>query len=935
MSRTPAAGVFGRDEDLGAVQALLSAMQEGPTGLVLTGAPGIGKTTLWQRGVDDAQQRFGRVLLHRSAEAEASLSFTGLSDLVGPVLDRVRTSLAPLRRQALEVALLLAEPGERPPDPRAIGLALLDTLHALAAEGPVLVALDDVQWLDASSAAVMQIALRRLRGAPVGVLATLRSQPGPVNPFALDRALPQERVEQRSLGALSLDALDQLLRERIDLELTPAELASVQETSGGNPYFALELGRELVRTKSRPVPGRSLRVPESLQQLLGDRLDRSPPEAMDVLLPAAALAQPTVELVAAVHGEPARALEALDAAAREGLIELEGPRIRFAHPLLASVCYDRAPFGRRRATHAALAEVVADVEERARHLARAADAADATVASALESAADHAAKRGATQAAAELSELASELTPREDPQGRRRRLLGAAGYHRLAGHGERAVALLEPLLAEVPSGVERADILFALVVTMRGQTLEKIELIEEALANAVDDDVRCTQFLAHRMGTHLWNADVPAALADGKAALEKAERLADPALLAITIGRIGTVEAYAAQITPGLLERGAEVEERHGLVLEYTNSPLYALTRLRMRLGEIDRPRAVLESLEANATARGDEHSRVMLQWTLAMLEWSAGSWEQALGHCEAAHRLTKETQYPHALAWVGRVKALVEADLGLVDEARASVAEGLAFTRSTGNEFSTIHCLSALGRLELAIGDLEAAAAHLRPLPGRLLAGGIDDPTVPVWADTIETLAALGDIAPARAYLEHYESSSLRLDSPWARAAAGRCRGLLATAEGDLDAAFKAFERVVADLETLDSPFELGRTLLGLGSARRRARDKRLARDALAQALAIFEGLGARLWARKAEGELRRISGRRRTAAAELTEMESRVAVMAADGHSNKEIAAALFLSVHTVSAHLSHVYRKLGIRSRVQLRVRLDASETARTAN
>jgi DNA-binding CsgD family transcriptional regulator len=925
MSRTRAAGVFGRDEDVGALQAFMSAAEEGPVALVLTGPPGIGKTILWQRGVEDAQRRFGRILLHRSAEAEASLSFTGLSDLVAPVLDRVTASLAPLRRHALEVALLLAEPGEQPPDARAIGLALLDTLNALAEEGPVLIALDDVQWLDASSAAVIEIALRRLRGARVGVLATLRSQPGAATPLALDRALPEDRLEQRWLGALSVDALDQLLRERIDLELTRAELARVQETSAGNPYFALELGRELVRTKSRPLSGRSLRVPEGLRQLLGQRLDRLPSEAVDVLLPVAALAQPTVELVTAVRADPAGAVEALEAAAREGLIELEGSRIRFAHPLLASVCYGRAPLGRRRATHAALAEVVTDVEERARHLARAAEAADPAVAAALEGAADHAARRGATQAAAELCELASELTPREDPEARRRRLLGAAGYHRLAGHGERVVALLEPLLAEVPSGVERADILFALVVTMRGQTLEKIELIEEALANAADDDARSAQFLAHRIGTHLWNADVPAALTDGKAALEKAERLADPALLAVTIGRIGMVEAYAAEVTPGLLERGAEIEDRHGLVLEYTNSPLYALTRLRMRLGEIDRPRMALQSLEAQAAARGDEHSRVMMLWTLAMLEWTAGGWEQALRHCRAAHELTEQTQYPHALAWVGRVKALVEADLGLVEEARASIAEGLSFTRSTGNEFSTIHCLSALGRLELAIGDLEAADAHLRPLPGRLLAGGIHDPTVPVWADTIETLAALGDIAQARTHLERYEANSLRLDSPWARAAAGRCRGLLATAEDDLEAAFEAFERAVGDLETLDFPFELGRTLLGLGTARRRARHKRLARDALERALAIFDSLGARLWAQKSEAELRRISGRRRTSLEELTEMESRVAAMAAGGHSNKEIAAALFMSVHTVSTHLSHVYRKLGIRSRVQLAPRL----------
>lgn len=929
MFRATAIGVFGREEDLEALAAFLSAVQDGPTALVLSGPPGIGKTILWQRGVEDAGQRFGHVLLHRSAEAEASMSFTGLSDLVAPVFERVAPSLAPLRRRALEVALLLAEPDQQPPDPRAIGLALLDTLTALAENGPVLIALDDVQWMDDSSVAVMEIALRRLHGAPVGVLATLRGQPGAATPFGLDRSLPEDRLETRWLGALGLDAVGRLLRARIDLELTNAELARVFETSGGNPYFALELGRELVRTKSRPSSGKWLRVPASLQQLLGDRLDRLSRETAGMLLLVAALAQPTVEVVTEAYDEPARALEALDSAMAEGLIELAGSRISFAHPLLASVCYDRAPLARRRTVHAALAAAVADVEERARHLARAAPAPHATVATALDAAAEHAASRGATQAAAELCELASEMTPREEPDDRRRRVLQAAGYHRLAGHGERAAALLRPLLAEVPSGLERADILFALVVTMRGQTIEKIELAEEALANAVDDDARSAQYLAHRMGTHLWNADVPAALADGKAALAKAERLAEPALLAVTTARIGIVEAYAAEVTPGLLERGAEIEERNGLVLEYTNSPLYMLTRLRMRMGETERSRAVLEALETKAAVRGDEHSRVMLLWTLAMLEWSAGRWPQALGHCTAAYELTEQSQYPHALAWVGRIKALVEADLGLVDEARSSIADGLAFTRATGNEFSTIHCLSALGRLELAVGDLEAAGAHLRELPARLLAGGINDPTIPVWADAIETLVALGELARARSYLESYESNSLRLGSPWALAAAGRCRGLLATAKGDLEAAFSAYAVAIDTLEGVDFPFELGRTLLCLGSARRRARHKRLARDALEDAHAIFERLGAVLWVPKAEAELRRISGRRRASVEDLTEMETRVAGLAARGRSNKEIAAALFVSVHTVSAHLSRVYGKLGVRSRTQLAARLGAAD------
>ena len=268
--------VIGRDEELGSIQAFLAAVEDGPAALVLSGEAGIGKTSLWRTGVDGAGQRFGRVLIHQSVEAEALLSFAGLSDLLAPVIEEAAPALLPLRREALEVALLLAEPTEEPSDPRAIGLALLDVLRTLSEESPVVIALDDVQWLDTSSAAVLQIALRRLRDERVGLLATLRKVPEIAAPFELERSFPEERLERLWLGPLSLSALHHLLRERLGLELTRPELGRVLETSAGNPYFALELGRELVRTNERPTAGHALRVPASLRELLGGRLGRLP-----------------------------------------------------------------------------------------------------------------------------------------------------------------------------------------------------------------------------------------------------------------------------------------------------------------------------------------------------------------------------------------------------------------------------------------------------------------------------------------------------------------------------------------------------------------------------------------------------------------------------------------------------------------------------------
>jgi DNA-binding CsgD family transcriptional regulator len=904
--------VIGREQELEAIEAFLAAAEQGPRALVLSGEAGIGKTILWEEGVDAARERFGHVLICRGVEAEASLSFAALSELLGEVLAEVGPTLVPPRRRALEVALLLVEPGEVAPDAHAIGLAVLDVLRALAERAPVLVALDDLQWLDPASAGAIQIALRRLREESVGLLATLRLGPELGSPVELERSFPDERLEQLTLDPLSLAALHRLLENRFELDLTRPELARVQEATAGNPFFALELGRELVRTNTRPAPGQALRVPESLRELLGGRLARLPGETLDVLLLVAALARPTLELVSATYGENERVVEALETAAQEAVVELDNSYVRFAHPLLASICYERAPLWKRRAVHQALAASVSDVEERARHLALAATRPDSAVASELDAAAERAAARGATAAAAELCELATELTP-DDPVSARARRLLAARFHRLAGNTDRAVAMLDLLLAEVPSGLERADVLFEILLTQSGGPRTNIEQCDEALLEAEGDDARCARLLAIRAGNHILEADARAALADARAALDRAERVGDLGLQARVIAYLGQAETYHDEITPGLLERGVEIEETLGLELEWNYSPRYVLARRLMRLGETDRVSTILEQMEAQALERGDEISRVMALWPLALVEWLAGRWRRALEHSTAAYELTEQTQHQHALTWIGRAKALVEADLGLVEAARASAEEGLMFSADSSAELFVIVASGVLGRLELALGDLEAAGGRLRELPRRLLDGGMNDPTLTVWEDAIETLVALGELELASEYLEPYELNARRLGSAWAIVGAARCRGLLSAAEGDLESALEAFERSLADAEPF--PLERSRTLLCLGIVRRQAQQKRAAREALEGALEIFEELGARLWADKARAELKRISGRA-PASDELTESERRVAELAAKGHTNKQIAAELYMGQSTVEAHLSRVYRKLGVR-------------------
>jgi DNA-binding CsgD family transcriptional regulator len=917
--------LVGRDVELGAIEAFVAGVARGPQALVVAGEAGIGKTALWRAGVEAARLRHGCVLTCRGVEAEAFLSFSGLSELLAPVLEDVTPSLAPPRRRALEVALLLVEPGDAAPDAHAIGLAVLDVLRVLAARAPLVVAVDDVQWLDPASAAVVQIALRRLRGEPVGVLITVRETPGLSVPIELDRCFDADRLRQLLVGPLTIGAIHHLLKDRVGLDLSRPELVRLNEVTAGNPFFVVELGRELVRTNTRPTA--VVRVPASLQMLLGHRLSRLPTDTGDVLLVVAASARPTVELLAAAHGDKDRVVDALDAAVTEGVIEVDDTRVRFSHPLHASVCYQQAPAWKRRAVHRALAAAVTEVEERARHLALAVDGPDATVAAELDAAAHHATARGATAAGAELFELAARLDP-GDAEASRQRRLQAANRHRLAGDPDRAAEVLEQLISEVASGVERADILLELAQTLTGTHTQRSNWYAEALAHAAGDDTREARIFASVTGTHMWMTNVRAGLADARAALERAERVDDPRLLASAISRVGLAETYAAEVTPGILERGVELEESLGLELEQWQSPRYEYSRRLISTGEVERPRAVLQHLAEAAETRGDEGTKMMCLWMLGQLEWLAGRWTRALEHAVEAYELTHQTQYTHSRAWIGRIKGLVEADLGLVEQARLSADETLAIADLIGEHYA-VHALGVLGRIELALGNLDKAGEHLRELPARLLAAGMHDPMAVVWADTIETLTALGELEQATGYLQRYEEIAQRAVCPWANAAAARCRGLLAAKEGDLAGAEAAVERALAQLQGFGYPFERGRTLLTLGTIRRQAQQKGPARAALEQAVTIFDELGARLWLAKASGELARIGGRR-PATEELTATEHRVAAHAAQGRSNKEIAAELYMGVSTVEAHLSAVYRKLGVR-RAELGIWLASRDEA----
>src|SRR5919199_2824902 len=354
------------------------------------------------------------------------------------------------RRRALEGALLLGETSERV-DPRALAVAVRSALELLVAgANPLVLAVDDVQWLDRSSASALSFALRRLEEP---VLLLLARRVGTVSEQSeLERALPRVSVELLHVGSLSLGAIQRLLQERLSRAFPRPTLLRIHEISGGNPFYALEVGRALGPDidPTRPLP-----VPATLDELVAARLAGLPDDARVGLGLVAAAGDPSWALLRAAGVEP----EALDLAYMAGVLESRDGEPRFAHPLLASAVYQRLPPGQRRETHRVLARLVDEPVERARHLALSTEQPESEVAAVLEQASDVAAARGATAAAIELDEHALRLTPREEEDDAHRRAIALARAHQAAGNVHRADALVRDLLRRVGAGARRAEAL--------------------------------------------------------------------------------------------------------------------------------------------------------------------------------------------------------------------------------------------------------------------------------------------------------------------------------------------------------------------------------------------------------------------------------------------------------------------------------------------
>ena len=476
--RAPTRDLVGREDELNEIVHVLDAPDALAGPVVLCGDAGIGKTELWLVGLAAASERGFRTLATRPSEAETAYSYAGLADLLGEAVDDVLPRLPPVQRRALETAFLVGEP-DAIVDERAVASALVGALKALAADGPVCIAVDDLQWLDAASLGPLRFALARLAAEPVAALLAVRGTP----PEWVRRLSPR-LVEVRGL---SIGATHELLRTRLGATFARPLLVRIWETSGGNPFFALELAGALQRRGRELEVGEELPIPSDLGELLDARLDGLGAAAVEVVQVVAALADPTTELVETAVGRRSDAGVAAALAAR--VIQLDGERVRFTHPLLGSAVAMRTTPSRRRALHARLAEIVPAGEERARHLALATARPSSVVASVLEDAAAEALARGAPVAAAELAEQALRLTPTSDRDDARRRVLAAADMHHRGGDAPRARGLLDRERAAAAPGRERATIV-ARLAGMQSTPRDATRLYREALSEAEDDDAR-------------------------------------------------------------------------------------------------------------------------------------------------------------------------------------------------------------------------------------------------------------------------------------------------------------------------------------------------------------------------------------------------------------------------------------------------------------
>jgi DNA-binding CsgD family transcriptional regulator len=905
--------LIGRERERGQLDALLREARLGRgRAVVLRGSAGIGKTVLLDYAV---QQASGFQVLHYTAvESEAELPFAGLQALLGGLLVRLPEIPEPQAR-ALRAALALESTAKT--NRLAVYAGALSLFGVAAERAPLLVVVDDAHWLDRPSAEALTFAARRLTAESLALLFAVREHEG------ADLGVALATIE---LKPLEVGASMELLHERFGSTIAAKVARHLAQATGGNPLALLEVAALLgegERVGREPLPDH-LPASESVERTVRRALRSLPPATRRALLVAAASDSST-----------ARDLPALEPAEDAGLVRIHAGAVAFRHPLVRSAVYHAASADERRAAHRMLAEALAgeeDADRRAWHLAAAADGPDESVAAALEAAASRFTERGGQASAARALERAAELSEDDDACARRLHAAGRAAEH--AGDLERAAVLAERALnrGRDPGVRAAARVLDWQVNDWRGLAADDSSFETEAERLAPLHPARASLLLFVSSGAAVRTLDLERALRLARRSVEMfpvsapwpGEAPWEPWMADIAAGNRWTLAFILL-----LLGRPTEADEAVRDVKAYGDLSMYYPAYVE----RYDEARSGIERMLRSSRATGDVWAEMWITRSLAFVDLLEGRFPAARAGAGRSLAMAESNAVPSAIAFNLALLARLAAVEGRESEARqhAARADELA-RRGLGNRLLRAQLQAALGLLELGLARPLPAIEKLRPVADLAERHGVREPSVlPYAPDLIEAYARAGERQAAMSELAKLAELAGAVDRRWALAAVARLRGLLGR-DDDLDENFGT--ALELHEQGAGSAFERGRTELLYGGRLRRAKRRAEAREHLRSAIELFDGLGADPWSEQARRELRAsgesIPRRDPTAPEKLTPQELQIALQVAEGRTNRDVAAALFLSPKTVEFHLTRVYRKLDIHSRAEL-VRLFSSERA----
>jgi DNA-binding CsgD family transcriptional regulator len=898
--------LLGRDLERQTLEGLLEEARGGRSAvLALVGEAGIGKSTLLDWVASSADTAL--VLRARGIQSEAHVPFAGLFELLRPALDRLDAIPAP-QAAALETALAL-RPG-RTENRFAVGAATLSLLAAKADEGPLVVLVDDVHWLDGSSADALLFAVRRLLADPIAVVLSAREG----EPSLLDGSdLPVLHVQ-----GLGDEPSIELLRTELP-GMGPEALSRLLREAGGNPLALLELARE-----GGPELGHDAPPPvvTTVAHSFLQRASALPERTRQALVLAAATDRGDLALFARAAANLDLGPDDLTSAEQARLLATRDGRIEFRHPVARSAIYGDADVEWRRSVHRALSTALpdADADRRAWHLALASVGPDETASSALAQAAARAHNRSAYEVSSSTYERAARLAPAERERGKL--LYDAADTAWLGGQPERALTLLDEINTGVPSYL--VSCLRGEIGLRRGPLNEaKGLLVAAAEEAALDAPERAVAILAEASIGAFYEADGATLLHCGVRAAAIAETLDSPrtSFLARMTEGIALVLLGEGERGAGLIREASDlVESSATLAADVRLLPWTAVAPLFLREAGSGR------RLAARAAAAARDHAAVSILphvlLYVATEQGAADEWSEAEAGFDEAARLARETGQRVVLAGALARLGRVEARRGREQAARRHTNEALALAREVEAVVCEIWALTGLVELELVLGKVEAALAAVDALRTAIEGKQVEDVDLFPEPEAVELLLRAGRHDETRSLVERYSTAADVKGQPWALARAARTRGLVA---GD-DAFSAEFEGALELHDRTPDVFERARTLLTYGARLRRAGRRTEARERLRAALELFDDLGAGPWGELARAELAATgeTARRREAATldELTPQELQISLLLAEGKTTREAAAALFLSPKTIEYHLRNAYRKLAIHSRDELR-------------